>query len=231
MDYIDKLRLKAEQSKKKIKRIYKITKKKPQYILGKFLNLLVLKLIWIVVYVFCMIINLPIDSFIRNIINGDIHVGRIFEWLGNFIASIDFKKIVSFLQNVPSNFRQTMTHIVEFISKRYRDLKRILRWFYRKKRIIAQIKLCLIEHLPEVKRIIKSGIKVVCSFICTKMGMLFIIPFLGIKIIFAGKDISIVATLILCGIFSWIGTQIGKLIGGKSAGYFLSKFHRKRHNR
>lgn len=204
MDYIYKLKKKIER---KIRCRYILIKKKPRYVVINVLELLALRLLWIVVYSFCVIMNLPFDSIVRKIFDGGIHVDRIFEWLRNFIANIDFKKIVSFLQNVPSNFRQTMTHIIEFINKRYRDLKRILRWFYGKKRIIAQIKLCLIEHLPEVKRIIKSGIKVICSFICTKMGMLFIIPFLGIKIIFAGKDISIVATLILCGIFSWIGMR------------------------
>lgn len=227
MNYINKLRQKTEQLKKKIKRraksIKTLIKRNPKYILVNILKYVVLKLLWIVIYIFCAIINLPIDSLIRNIIDGNFHIGKIFEWLKDFIANIDFKKIVSFLQNVPSNFRQIMTHIVEFIGKRYRDLKQIFEGLYRKKYVIAQVKLFLIKHLPKVKRIVKSGIKVICSFICTKMGMLFIIPFLGIKIIFAGKDISIVATLILCGIFSWVGTYLGKLIGDKGIKYFLSR--------
>lgn len=235
MNCINKLRQKTEQLKKKIKRrvksIYILIKKNPKYIL----NFAALKLFWIIIYIFIyvfgVIINLPVDSIIKKFIDGSIHIGKIFEWLKDFIVNIDFKKIVSFLQNVPLNFRQIMTIIVEFISKWYRDLKQFFEAFYRKKYVIAQIKLFLIKRLPKVKRIIKSGIKVICCFICTKMGMLFIIPFLGIKIIFVGKDISIVATLILCGIFSLIGTQIGKLIGGKSASYFLSKFHKKKYNR
>ncbi|WP_304064996.1 hypothetical protein [Megamonas hypermegale] len=227
MNWIDKLRQKTEQLKKKIKRRVKsiktLIKRNPKYILVNILKYIVLRLLWIVIYIFCAIINLPIDSLIRNIIDG-----KIFEWLKDFVANIDFKKIISFLQNVSSNFRQIITGIAEFIYKRFKDLKRVLVELRRMKHIFARIKMFLIRNLSKIKRIIKSVIGGISGFIFVKLCMLFIIPFLGIRIIFAGKDISIVATMILCGIFSWVGTYLGKLIGDKGIKYFLSKISLRR---
>lgn len=174
--------------------------------------------------------NLLFDSIVRKIFDGGIYIGKVFEWLGNFITSIDFKNIFSFLRSIPSNFRQIITNLLTFMYERFRDLKRIVLVFYKTKHIVAKIKFFIVENLSCIKRIMQSGVGAICSIIFTKAGM-FLISFLGIQIIFAGKDISIVATLILCGIFSLIGTQIGKLIGGKSASYFLSKFHKKKYNR
>lgn len=174
--------------------------------------------------------NLLFDSIVRKIFDGGIYIGKVFEWLGNFITSIDFKSIFSFLRNIPSNFRQIITNLLTFMYERFRDLKRIVLVFYKTKHIVAKIKFFIVENLSCIKRIMQSAVGAICSIVFTKAGM-FLISFLGIQIIFAGKDISIVATLILCGIFSLIGTQIGKLIGGKSASYFLSKFHKKKYNR
>ena len=220
--------------KKKIERKiccrYILIKKKPRYVVVNVLKLLALRLLWIVVYIFCVIMNLLFDSIVRKIFDGGIYIGKVFEWLGNFITSIDFKSIFSFLRNIPSNFRQIITNLLTFMYERFRDLKRIVLVFYKTKHIVAKIKFFIVENLSCIKRIMQSAVGAICSIIFTKAGM-FLISFLGIQIIFAGKDISIVATLILCGIFSLIGTQIGKLIGGKSASYFLSKFHKKKYNR
>ena len=230
MNYIDKLRQKLEQIERKIKSIYRIAKRKSKYILINILKFLALRLFGIVIYVFCMIMNLPFDSIIKKFIDGSIHVGKVFEWLKDFIVNIDFKSIFSFLRSIPSNFRQIITNLLTFMYERFRDLKRIVLVLYKTKYIIAKIKSFIVENLSCIKRIMQSAVGAICSIVFTKAGM-FLIPFLGIQIIFAGKDISIVVTLILCGIFSLIGTQIGKLIGGKSSSYFLLKFHKKKYNR
>lgn len=136
-----------------------------------------------------------------------------------FLLNMRYENNFFIMQDLPTVINQLGSYLRDFIYRRYRDLKIILKMLWRNKFSLKRFFTFLAKHIHLFKRIFRAFLEMLFGFLAKRLAILFIIPLLGISTITViGIELGNVAV----GVLSLIISQVGILLGRKTC-YYIYK--------
>ncbi len=131
--------------------------------------------------------------------------------LRNISIYVDPMRLAGWLRDLPGDLQRFFASLFSNIRERWRDLKSFFCSLFPLSTAAKRLHQFVRSHLPAVKRLSRSLFQMLGSFVLVKLGMIFLIPLIGLggAVYLLGYNIS----FILIGVFTLLTSQAGMMLG------------------
>lgn len=189
----------------KIRRFWRIVRRKPRFLFGYLMRSLIFRAIVMTIY-FLFFTLLPLTS-VTELVNG-----RAVSFLRDLpvrIQGFSFDAVVAFVRTVPTDINRILANFSTLLSTRGKWLWAGIKSLWPPKQAKAKIGEFVSNHLRQVRWITRAILAFMLSLAMLKLILLFVVPLLGLSAVtILGVNIGVFALVIL----QWIVTALSKFL-------------------
>ena len=204
----------ADYVKAKIRRLWKIARRKPRFLFSYLMRFLIFRAIVMTIY-FLFFTLFPLTS-LTEVMNGRV-VGYIRD-LPVKIQGFSLETFITFMRTVPTDINRILANFSAMLSTRGKWLWAGIKSLWPPGEAKKKIGEFMSKHLRQVRWITRAILAFILSLLMLKLILLFVVPLLGLgAVTVMGINIGVFALVVV----QWIVTALSKFLSRVLQGQVL----------